>query len=172
MLFENLVNSNRAAFLAKVTDISLKLGIVPDWLMAVMQSESNIDERAINPTSGATGLIQFMPATAAGLGTSVSALRQMTNIQQLEYVYKYFKPYSGRLKSVTDLYAVVFFPVALGKPDNFILETRTIKADTIARQNPIFDLDKNKVITYGEFKAAVLKRIPSETAALIKKKRL
>lgn len=171
MLFESLITRNRAAFLNKVVEISAKLGINnPDSLMAVMQSESNIDETAVNSKTGATGLIQFMPSTAAGLGTSVEALRKMSNVEQLDYVYRYFKPYAGRLNSATDLYTVVFFPVALGKSDDYILQTSRISADTIARQNPIFDLDKNKVITYGEFKQAVLKRIPSETVAYLKKK--
>lgn len=45
------------------------------------------------PGSGAIGLIQFMPSTAKGLGTSTSALKQMTAVDQLAYVEKYFAPY-------------------------------------------------------------------------------
>jgi hypothetical protein len=170
MLYESLVSENRAAFVAKVIEISKKLGINPEWLMIVMQMESQINHRAINRTTNATGLIQFMPSTALGLGTSTTALYSMSNVQQLDFVYKYFKPYSGRLNSVTDLYAVTFFPRALGKPDSYILETDTLHADTIARQNPVFDINKDKKITYGEFKAAILSRIPSEAVAYLKKK--
>jgi len=162
MVYEYLVKSNKAAFLAKVTEIAARLGISPDWLMIVMKMESSMDHTAVNPQGGATGLIQFMPATAVGLGTSTGALRNMTNVEQLDYVYKYFKPYTGRLLSVTDLYTVTFFPVALGKPDNYVLQTSTLHADTIARQNPVFDLNKNKEITVGEFKQSVINRLPSE----------
>ena len=103
MIYENLVTQNKAAFLAKVQEIAAKLKIQADWLMIVMKMESGINHQIVNKTGGATGLIQFMPATARGLGTSTEALKTMTNVQQLDYVYKYFAPYSGRLKSVTDL---------------------------------------------------------------------
>src|SRR5690625_4614109 len=57
--------------------LSRKLKIDPSWLMACMAFES---ARTFRPDirnaagSGATGLIQFMPATARGLGTTVDAL--------------------------------------------------------------------------------------------------
>lgn len=169
MVYDYLVTSNKAAFLAKVAEISAKLGINPDWLMIVMKMESGINHLAVNAMTGATGLIQFMPATAAGLGTSTAALRSMTNVEQLDYVYKYFKPYAGRFFAVTDLYTVTFFPVALGKPDSYVLETSSIHADTIARQNPVFDLNKDQKITYGEFKQSIIKRLPNEALEYLKK---
>lgn len=162
MVYQYLVKTNQAAFLAKVVEISAKLGILPDWLMIVMKMESGINHQAVNENGGATGLIQFMPATAAGLGTSTTALKTMDNVAQLDYVYKYFKPYTGRLKSVTDLYMVTFFPVALGKPDNYVLQTSFLSAGLIARANPVFDIDKNNAITVGEFKQSIINRLPSE----------
>lgn len=161
MVYDFLVNQNRANFLAKVQDISVKLGINPDWLMVVMKMESSLNAAASNPYTNATGLIQFMPRTAQGLGTSTEALKGMSNVQQLDFVYAYFKPYAGRLRSITDLYLVTFFPAALGKEDNYIMQTDTIKAAKIAEQNPLFDLDKSKTITAGEFKAAIIARVPS-----------
>lgn len=160
MVFEYKVMTNRAAFLARVVEISAKLGINPDWLMVVMQMESDLSETASNPYTNATGLIQFMPATARGLGTTCEALASMTNVHQLDYVYSYFKPYAGRLTSVTDLYMVTFFPRGLGQPDSYVMQTDTITAAKIAGQNPGFDLNKNGEITAGEFKAAILKRVP------------
>lgn len=69
MWFENKVTSNKEAFLQKVRLICAKLGIEPDWLMFVMNSESGLNPAAYNPNGGASGLIQFMPDTAKGLGT-------------------------------------------------------------------------------------------------------
>ncbi len=169
MIYENLVTQNKAAFLAKVQEIAAKLKIQADWLMIVMKMESGLNHQAVNPTGGATGLIQFMPATAKGLGTSTEALKSMTNVQQLEYVWKYFAPYSGRIKGVTDLYTITFFPVALGKPDNYVLQTSTKSAGLIASQNPIFDTNKDKSITIGEFKAYVISKLPAEALAYLKK---
>lgn len=177
MTYDFLVTENKTAFLSRVTEISAALGISPDWLMIVMKMESNINHRAVNPQSGATGLIQFMPRTAAGLGTTTEGLKAMSNVAQLDYVHAYFKPYSGRIKGLTDLYMITFFPVGLGKPDTYILQTDTLRADTIARQNPGFDLDKNQAITVGEFKKSILNRVPGniiytleEAADFIKKK--
>ncbi|MCL4481231.1 MAG: transglycosylase SLT domain-containing protein [Bacteroidetes bacterium] len=162
MVYDFLVTENKDEFLAQVNDICARLGISPDWLMVVMKMESDIDETASNPYTNATGLIQFMPSTAAGLGTSVEQLKTMSNVQQLDYVYKYFKPYTGRLKSLTDLYMVTFFPRGLGQPDDYVMQTDTISAQRIAQQNPGFDLDKNGQITAGEFRAAILRRVPGD----------
>ena len=108
-----------------------------------------------------------MPQTAAGLGTSTGALIAMDNVTQLDYVYKYFKPYAGRLFSVTDLYMVTFFPAALGKPDNYVLQTSSLSASLIARANPVFDLNGDQAITVGEFKQSVTNRLPSEALQAI-----
>jgi len=170
MIYENLIKENRAAFLAKLTEIAGRLRVNPDWLMVVFKIETGIDHRAINPVSGASGLIQFMPATAAGMGTSTAAIRSMSNVQQLDYVYKYFQPYAGRILSVIDLYTITFFPRALGKPDNYILQTDTLKAGTIAAQNRPYDLNRNGAITLGELKAAITKKLPAEAAEALKKK--
>jgi len=161
MVYDFLVKKNQAAFLAKVSDISAQLGILPDWLMVIMKTESNLDPAAVNPYSGATGLIQFMPDTASSLGTSTSALKLMDNLTQLDYVYRYFAPYAGRIKSPTDLYVITFFPRALGKPDDYVLQTDTITAARIAGQNAPYDLNKNQEITAGELKMAFSKKIPS-----------
>ena len=170
MLYENLIQSNRAAFIAKLTEIAGRLKASPDWFMVVFKIESTVDHTRVNPVSGATGLIQFMPATAAGLGTSTAQLRAMTNVQQLEYVYRYFKPYAGRINSILDLYTITFFPRALGQPDDYILQTDTLKAGTIARQNKPYDLNGNGQISLGELKAAITKKIPSEAMIFLKKK--
>ena len=53
-----------------------------------------------NKGTKATGLIQFMPKTAIGLGTTIDELAGMTQVQQMDYVYTYFKSYTGRLKMV------------------------------------------------------------------------
>lgn len=163
MLYIDKVKTNRAAFATKVQDISRKLGINPDWLMLVMHSESGLNHKIVNPKGGATGLIQFMPATARALGTTTDALRSMSNIEQLDYVYKYYKPYAGKLKSYYDCYLVTFFPAAVGKNDNYILQTKNLPAALIAKQNPAINkFPKDNVITVGEFKKYVQSTLPKD----------
>jgi hypothetical protein len=156
------VKTNREAFATKVLAISKELGINPNWLMQAMNSESGLNHQAVNPTGGATGLIQFMPATAKGLGTSTEALKAMTNVAQLDYVFKYLKPWKGRMKSYADTYMAIFFPAAIGKSRDYVLETKNLKADTIATQNRIFDLNKDKKITKGEFEDFIMRKVPKE----------
>ncbi len=170
LLFEDKVTRNKEAFIAKVKSISAKLLIEPDWLMAVMYKESGLNEKAVNPNGGATGLIQFMPATARSLGTTTAALKAMSNVEQLDYVYKYYKPYITKLNSYPDLYLATFFPVALGKSDDWVLQTSTLSAKTIARANPAIDLDKNDKITVGEFKQYCYNKFDAAIQARLKKK--
>jgi hypothetical protein len=165
---------SRTAFEAKVKTISAQLGINPNWLMVMMYNESGINAQAVNKQSGdssdpyiraanrAVGLIQFMPTTAKWLGTSTQALYTMTNLQQLDYVYRYFKGYTGKIKSYFDLYMINFFPAAMGKPDNYVIEAPNISATVIARQNPGLDVNKDGKVTVAEARSVMLKAIPKE----------
>lgn len=152
MLFANKVTRNKQQFIEKVREIAAKLDMNADDLMAVMWFESKLNEKAKNPVSGAVGLIQFMPNTAIGLGTTSAKLLTMSNLQQLDYVYNYYKPYAGRIKNFEDAYTITFFPAALGKPDSYTLQTSTLSAQLIASQNKIFDLNKDNKITAGELR--------------------
>ena len=105
------------AFLDKVKGIASRLGCDYKDLLAVMNSESGLNSQAVNPNGGATGLIQFMPSTARSLGTTTEQLKQMTPIQQLDYVEKFLQRAKqssglGNKQHLTagDLYAMVFLP--------------------------------------------------------------
>ncbi len=154
------VSLNQTAFGNKVMDISAKLGVPAEWLMFVMWFESKLNSRAVNDYTGATGLIQFMPATAKGLGTTLQKLKDMSNVQQLDYVYKYLLPYKSKLKSFQDLYLSVFFPAAVGKPESTVIKAKNLNAETVAKANPAFDLDKNGEITIAEIKQVLMSRMP------------
>ena len=165
LVFENKVPASyRTDFVNKVKDISAKLGIDPNWLMAIMYWESarTFSPSIQNPSAGATGLIQFMPSTARGLGTSTNELKQMSAVEQLDWVYKYYSSYKNKLNNYVDTYFVTFFPVAVGKPDNYVLQTNTLSPSLIASQNPAFDVDKNKTVQVWEVKKVMLERLPKE----------
>lgn len=97
--------------------------------------------------SGAVGLIQFMPATARGLGTSTEALAAMSAVEQLDYVRLYFKPYAGRMRNLADVYMAILYPKAIGKPDDYVLFARPSIAYS---QNAGLDRDGDGYITKAE----------------------
>ena len=161
LYIEKIPAGERAIFSAGLVGIARLLNVSNlNWLMQVMYAESKVNPKAYNATSGASGLIQFMPATAKGLGTTTQLLLRMTATQQLEYVYKYFRPYRGRLNSYFDVYMVVFFPVAIGKPENWVFQTARLSPEIIAKQNPAINIIKDGKITISEFKQYLQKTVP------------
>lgn len=147
LLFEESYNfPDRTSFLAKVREVASQLYINPNWLMGVMKFESGLNPAAYNANGGASGLIQFMPATATALGTTTALLRAMSGTSQLDYVNLYYWPYKGKLNSFTDLYAVTFYPDLLNHNDNWVFPAYVVSA------NKIFDLNKDGKLTKGEWK--------------------
>jgi hypothetical protein len=141
-----------------IDQLSFKLNIPKSWLLTVFNIESGNNPKAINPISKAIGLIQFMPATAKGLGTTTSLLYNMPYDEQLDYVYKYFYPYRNKLKTVTDVYLTVFYPYAVGKPLNYIIgsERGQAWAVKVRNQNPAFS--KKEVIYKSDIADYVKKK--------------
>ena len=146
-------------FKEKVLEISKKLKINPDDLMAVIAFESNFDPSARNPASDATGLIQFIPSTAESLGTTVEELKNMSAIQQLDYVYEYLKTYSGRMNDIYDVYMAVFLPIAVGKDNNYVLGVKgseecfpgtDLTKGKVYKNNSGLDINKDGIITKEE----------------------
>lgn len=156
MNFEEYIKDNRVEFTEKVNNICTELRIEANWLMFVMWFESRLNPQATNPISKAQGLIQFMPSTARSLGTTTDVLKRMSNVQQLDYVLAYLRPYKGRMKTWVDVYLAVFYPRAMGNP-NFV-----ITSDIVAKQNKIFDLNKDLDISVKEIETVLRKQIPEK----------
>lgn len=149
------------AFRDRLFEICQILGVEPDYLMACMAFESaeTFSPSIINAAgSGATGLIQFMPNTAKGLGTTTAALAALTAEQQLEWVLAYFMPYKGRLKTLADVYMAILWPAAIGKADGWTLWDKASRPTTY-RQNAGLDLNKDGKITKAEAAAKVLAKL-------------
>lgn len=150
-------NKVSAEFRAMVFQICAALGIEPDYLMACIAWESAETFRPDIKNmagSGATGLIQFMPPTAIGLGTTVEKLADMSAVEQLAYVQMYFQPYKGRLKTLADVYMAILWPAAIGKPETYVLWEKANKPTTY-RQNIGLDINKDQAITKAEAAAKV-----------------
>ena len=112
-------------FQAAVSDTAGRLGIPEEHLYAAMSFETG---GTFNPSelnqagSGATGLIQFTPATAQGLGTSTEELAGMSRARQMHYVEKYLSNKGiGPNSSLDDVYMAILFPAAVGKSGDYVL---------------------------------------------------
>lgn len=139
-------------FRASIHWIANELGLVADDLMACIAWESGrtFDPAVVNKAgSGATGLIQFMPKTAISLGTNTAALARMSPVEQLNYVFKYFRPWKGRLRNLGDVYMAILWPAGVGQPDSYVLWEKG-KRPTTYRQNAGLDVDKDQRITRAE----------------------
>jgi hypothetical protein len=124
------------------------------WLMACMAFESARTFRSDIRNaagSGAVGLIQFMPSTAAGLGTSVENLALLSPESQLYYVGEYFRSYAARIASLPDMYMAILLPSAIGKPDDAPL----FVGGVAYRQNSGLDANDDGTVTKAEASSRV-----------------
>lgn len=147
---------NDAAFMKEVQRVSSKYGFSQGALLGLMQSESTMNPQSVNPKSGATGLIQFMPSTAQSLGTTTAALYKMNRAQQMAYVDKYFQPYSGGLSgaSAGKLYAYVFLPGRANRKSGVLTQA----PEKYYQQNTGLDLNRDGAITIADLDQRIHKK--------------
>lgn len=139
------------SFLAAFAAMAAAAGVDADHLAAVVSNESRFRPDAENPDTHAIGLIQFMPSTAALLGTSTDELRRLSATEQLPYVAKFFGRYLHQL-APRDVYLAVFWPAAIGKPD----ETTLFEEGSIGyTQNRGLDRDHDGRITAGDVRGTI-----------------
>ena len=157
------VEGNRhvtAEFVTQVESLADRLDTQPEYLLAVMSFESAGTFRPdITNSIGATGLIQFLPGTAKGLGTTTAALRQMDSVEQLEFVEKYFQQphFDGKLGTVEGLYSAVLSGQATPNPDDTL--TNFVRGRAAYSSNAPLDFNNDGRITSGEASSAVVSRL-------------
>jgi hypothetical protein len=113
-------------FASSIESLGNDLGVDPMYLANTMYAESTLNPSEKNKAgSKAMGLIQFMPKTAANLGTTTDELSRMTPVEQMEYVRRYFSADNlgaGRLRDLRNdpsqhnVNMAVFLPSMIGKP--------------------------------------------------------
>lgn len=145
------------AFIAEVEAMAERLDTRPEYLLAVMSFETggSFSPSIQNPSTDATGLIQFLPSTARGLGSSVADLQAMTATEQLAVVEQYFQQYEGQLGTLEGVYTSVLSGRARPDP-NAVLFSQGSEA---YRLNSGLDFDANGSVTSGEATSAVASRL-------------
>lgn len=114
----------------KLVAMADRLGADAYDVANLINFESGGNPKAKNAVSDATGLIQFIPSTAKRMGTSTSAIYQMSALQQLDLVEQYFAPYRGKLNTVQGVFMAVFYPKAM----SWSLDTAF--PDSVQKANP------------------------------------
>lgn len=129
-------------------------------------NESGLSYQAHNPNGDAAGIFQAMPFILRGLGAPEWRLfTQLDADQQLPFMEKYYRPYSGRLVNATAIYLATFAPAMLGHAGDSgylicaadgssgMLGQGTSKIWYAANRG--LDVDGDKRITVGDLTAAI-----------------
>ena len=111
-----------------------------------MNQESGLDP-SIKNSIGCVGLIQFCPDSNGGSTKTINGktynLGELANDLdlQMDAIKNFWSKgkSSGKIKNAKDLYVYNFFPVAAGKSDDYVLQTKGLSAEKIARANPVFN---------------------------------
>jgi LysM domain len=108
----------------KLQQIADKLGISANDLYKIIKIESagSFSPSSHDPNNVSVGLIGFTEPTANRLGTSKAELSQMSAVDQLDYVYKFYKMVGAKSgDDVGTLYMRTFMPAFVNSPDNTVL---------------------------------------------------
>lgn len=128
----------------KLVKVAKSIGADPSSLAAVITIESGHNPQAVNPHTGASGLIQIMPANVAQFGVTLGQLRKMSATKQLDLVEQWFrKAGATNITRPADHYLAVFNPAHVGKPSDFVLYAEGEKGYA---QNKVLDFDKDGTI--------------------------
>jgi len=132
-------------FERKVRIMARSLNVPPEWVMAVIHSESRFNPKIKNRKgSGARGLIQWMPHVYRNMG--VKRLPS-SSVAQLDLVEQYLcerQSQVGNYRNLTDLRLAVLYPVAVGKSKNYVLYRKPFLA---YEQNMGLDVNKDGKVT-------------------------
>lgn len=155
-------------FFSAIQQTAPTLQCNPQDLLSVMQSESGLRATAHNPSSNASGLIQFMPSILRGLGfnsdpndtTNAANFRAQIRAEEQasKWVLQYFQPHTGQLVSGAALYQAVFLPATLSLGS----DPSTVISDPVNGPNPsayapnkVFDTTNKGFITVGDLQNAI-----------------
>jgi len=152
---------NNPIFKKKLKEISNAIHIDENSIIKLMKHESGLNPEIKN-SLGCVGLIQFcpgggMPKIINGKSYTLDEIRYDLEAQMDAIKEFWTKGYNnGKIKRPADLYLYNFFPIAAGKPDDFVLQAKGLSATAVAKANPGFNKKLGKPVssplTVGDMK--------------------
>ena len=159
----------------KLQQIADKLGISFNDLYKIIKFESagSFSPSSHDPNNVSVGLIGFTEPTANRLGTSKAELAQMSAIDQLDYVYQFYKMAGAKPgDDIGTLYMRTFMPAFAKSPDDTVLgqkgggklilpsgKSSGLSMHKIWLQNPAFGKSQGKdSFTVGDVKNSINSR--------------
>lgn len=157
-------------FDSKLKKVADALGVADADLRKIIKFETagTFSPTSHDPWNVSIGLIGFTEKTAKALGTSKAELAKMTAVQQLDYVYKFYK--MNGLKPGSDvgtMYMLTFMPAyayapdgkVLGKKGGGTLDNTGLSMHKVWLQNPGFGKSRGKnYFTVGDVKSLIRSR--------------
>jgi len=135
----------------------------PDAIYKIMFNESGIKPSSaiyhayeIDPVTGkkvlkqlnhpapgytlfAGGLVGFTQQTAKSYGTTTDAIIQMSGVDQLKYVEKFYDGVASSINGggLAQLYAVTFFPIMIShlNDPNWVIQSKNLSSETVSLAN-------------------------------------
>lgn len=138
-----------------IMDAAEALQIDESILLDIIYIECRGNFKAQAKSTKAYGCIQFMPSTLNRLGTSTEEFKRLEDYEQLPYVEEYFRRWKCIGEDLYTMYFCVFFPAARSKPNDWVLRSKKLSAESVAKANKGFDINKDGVLTVGEIKTKI-----------------
>ncbi|MEO0470621.1 MAG: transglycosylase SLT domain-containing protein [Bacteroidota bacterium] len=159
---------NSFGFEDKVEQVASRLQVPPEWLMAVMYSESRFNPSITNQKgSGAVGLIQFMVPAVKELNVRMGTKLYMKDIQampaveQMNLVEEYFnviRERYGDYNSLTDFYLAVLYPKARDQDYCYSLYAKPTRS---YEQNAGLDENRDGRVTVSDIDKRMQRLFPT-----------
>lgn len=155
----------------KLGSIASSFGFPPQWLANLINFESGgtFNPAIKNPSSGATGLIQFMPQyfnttlfKRMSVSTQLDEVKKyLTNFFKRKNASKVYDKTKGKVKdnfTQTDLFMIIFYPASVGNPyylfplkvvvaNNGITTPKAYTSKAIKDTSPFKDFPHNLIPT-------------------------
>lgn len=157
-------------FDSKLKKVADALGVAEADLRKIIKFETagSFSPTSHDPWNVSIGLIGFTEKTAKALGTSKAELAKMSAVQQLDYVYRFYKMNGLRPGSdIGTMYMLTFMPAYAYAPDNKVLgkkgggplDNTGLSMHKVWLQNPGFGKSRGKnYFTVGDVKSLIRTR--------------